>query len=48
MIARVAVEHRTYPGAGHDGVMVASAGDATRWLAERLAGDDPLSSCGDV
>ncbi len=43
--ANVAVEHRTYPGAGHDEVLAASADDATRWMAARLGGDEPPSTC---
>ena len=43
--AGVAVEHRTYPGASHDGVLAASADDAARWLAARVAGRDPVSTC---
>lgn len=43
----VAVEHRTVPGAGHDSVLAASADDTERWLANRLAGDDPPSTCAD-
>lgn len=39
------VEYRTYPGAGHDEVMGASSADYTSWMASRLAGDDPPSSC---
>lgn len=41
----VAVEYRTYPDTGHDEVMAASADDAARWLATRLAGGDPPSNC---
>jgi alpha-beta hydrolase superfamily lysophospholipase len=44
--AGVAVDLRTYPGAGHDGVLEASGDAAAAWLAARLAGDDPPSSCG--
>lgn len=44
--AGVTVEHRTYPGIDHDAVMAASANDAAAWLAARLIGDDPPSSCG--
>jgi len=40
-----AVEHRTYPGAGHDEVMAASSHDAADWLAGRLAGDAPRPTC---
>jgi pimeloyl-ACP methyl ester carboxylesterase len=43
--AGVAVEHRTYPGAGHDAVLAASSGDAARWLTDRIAGSDPPSTC---
>jgi dienelactone hydrolase len=45
--AGVDVEQHTYPGAGHDGVLAASAADAARWLADRVAGADPPSTCGD-
>jgi pimeloyl-ACP methyl ester carboxylesterase len=45
--AGVAVEQHTYPGAGHDGVLAASADDTARWLADRVAGADPPSNCGD-
>lgn len=43
--AGVTVEYRTYPGAGHDAVLAASGNDAATWLAARLTGDDPPSSC---
>lgn len=45
--AGVVVEHHTYAGAGHDAVLDASADDAGRWLADRLAGTAPPSSCQD-
>ncbi|MEZ5380757.1 MAG: lipase family protein [Microthrixaceae bacterium] len=45
----VPVEYRTYPDAGHDAVLAASAADAARWLADRLANDDdPPSNCEDA
>ncbi len=44
----IAVEYRTYPGASHDGVLATSADDTARWLAGRVAGDDPPSTCGDA
>ncbi len=40
-----AVRYRTFPGAGHDEVMAASKADAAAWIAGRLAGDQPPSSC---
>jgi predicted esterase len=43
--AGVAVQYRTYPGAGHDGVLAAAADDAARWLTDRLAGADPPADC---
>jgi pimeloyl-ACP methyl ester carboxylesterase len=43
--AGVAVEHRTYAGAGHDGVLAAAADDVGRWLADRLAGSGSPSTC---
>lgn len=41
-----AVTYRTYPGAGHDEVMAASASDAAAWLSARFAGDPPPTTCG--
>lgn len=43
--ASVAVQLRTYPVAGHDGVLASSADDAAHWLVDRLAGGDPPSNC---
>ncbi len=43
--AGVAVEHRTYPGAGHDEVLAAAADDVGRWLADRLADSGSPSTC---
>ena len=40
------VTYRTYPGAGHDEVMAASASDAAAWLSARFAGDPPPKTCG--
>jgi len=42
----VAVEYRTYPGAGHDGVLAAADDDVARWLTDRLADRDPTTTCG--
>jgi len=39
------VEYRTYADAGHDEVMAASRSDTASWLARRLAGSEPPSSC---
>lgn len=41
-----AVTYRTYPGAGHDEVMAASASDASAWLSARFAGTLPPTTCG--
>jgi pimeloyl-ACP methyl ester carboxylesterase len=43
--AGVSVEHRTYPGAGHDAVMAASSADAVNWMAGRLANETAPSTC---
>jgi alpha-beta hydrolase superfamily lysophospholipase len=43
---RDTIEHRTYPGAGHDEVMAASSADAAAWMAARMAGDPAPASCG--
>jgi predicted esterase len=43
--AGLAVEYHTYPATGHDAVLAASADDTARWLAGRVAGDDPRSTC---
>lgn len=43
--AGVTVEYRTYPGATHDGVLAAAAGDVGPWLDDRRAGSDPRSTC---
>lgn len=43
--AGVTVEHRTYPGATHDGVLAAAASDVSRWLTERLTTTPAPSSC---
>jgi alpha-beta hydrolase superfamily lysophospholipase len=43
--AGVTVELRTYPGAGHDGVLAAADDDAGRWLTDRVAGRSPRSDC---
>jgi dienelactone hydrolase len=41
----VTVAGRTYPGATHDSVLADAGDDVATWLAARLAGDDPPSSC---
>ncbi len=41
----VPVEYHTYEGVSHDPVMEASADDAATWLAARMAGDPPATSC---
>lgn len=41
----VAVDDRTYPGAGHDEVMAAASSDMATWLAARFADDPPTTSC---
>lgn len=43
---RRTIEYRTYPGAGHDGVMAASSTDAADWMAARLSGEAAPSTCG--
>ena len=40
------VDHRTYPGAGHDAVLAAAADDVAAWLAARFAGQPPVDRCG--
>lgn len=40
-----AVVSRTYPGAGHDEVMAASADDTAEWLSARFADQPPTSEC---
>jgi len=42
---RRTIEYRTYPGAGHDGVMAASSADTAAWMAARLAGRPVPSTC---
>lgn len=44
--AGVAVDFRTYPGSGHDEVVAASWADSATWMAARLAGKPPVSTCG--
>jgi pimeloyl-ACP methyl ester carboxylesterase len=44
-VHRRTVEYRTYAQAGHDEVMAASHSDAASWLASRLAGSEPPTSC---
>ena len=44
--AGVAVDFRTYPGSGHDEVVAASWADSAAWMAARLAGEPPVSTCG--
>jgi pimeloyl-ACP methyl ester carboxylesterase len=41
----VPVERRTYPGQSHVGVLAAAQPDVDAFIAARLAGDDPVSSC---
>jgi pimeloyl-ACP methyl ester carboxylesterase len=43
--AGVAVDFRRYPGSGHDEVLAASSGDSAEWIAARVAGEQPASTC---
>ena len=44
--AGVVVDDRTYPGAGHDSVLAASADDVAGWLTATLSGEATTDRCG--
>jgi pimeloyl-ACP methyl ester carboxylesterase len=40
------IEYRTFPAAGHDEVMAMASADMAAWMADRMAGEPPPSTCG--
>lgn len=40
------VDYRRYPGARHDTVLAAAGPEILTWVADRMAGKDPASTCG--